>query len=78
MYCVNDGAVMAAWAESQGVEGSMITFSRWLACFRTYLPRNLQPWPSRRALQLRLGYGSPVQRALVPQPGDHPLGEAAP
>jgi len=26
VYCVNDGAVMRAWAEDQGVEGSMITF----------------------------------------------------
>lgn len=26
MYCVNDGAVMQAWAKDQGVEGSMITF----------------------------------------------------
>lgn len=26
VYCVNDGAVMGAWAEDQGVVGSMITF----------------------------------------------------
>jgi 2-Cys peroxiredoxin 5 len=26
VYCVNDGAVMKAWAEDQGVEDSMITF----------------------------------------------------
>jgi peroxiredoxin len=26
VYCVNDGAVMSAWAKDQGVEGSMITF----------------------------------------------------
>jgi len=26
VYCVNDGAVMSAWAADQGVEGSMITF----------------------------------------------------
>jgi hypothetical protein len=26
VYCVNDGAVMGAWAKNQGVEGSMITF----------------------------------------------------
>ena len=26
MYCVNDGAVMSAWAADQGVEGSMVTF----------------------------------------------------
>lgn len=26
MFCVNDGAVMDAWAKSQNVEGSMITF----------------------------------------------------
>lgn len=26
IYCVNDGAVMQAWAKDQGVEGSMITF----------------------------------------------------
>lgn len=26
VYCVNDGAVMEAWAEDQGVLGSMITF----------------------------------------------------
>jgi peroxiredoxin len=26
VYCVNDGAVMKAWAANQGVEGSMITF----------------------------------------------------
>jgi len=26
VYCVNDGAVMTAWAEDQGVEGSIITF----------------------------------------------------
>lgn len=26
MYCVNDGAVMKAWAADQGIEGSMITF----------------------------------------------------
>ena len=26
VYCVNDGAVMDAWGESQGIEGSMITF----------------------------------------------------
>ena len=25
VYCVNDGAVMGAWATDQGVEGSMIT-----------------------------------------------------
>jgi 2-Cys peroxiredoxin 5 len=25
-YCVNDGAVMDAWAKDQGVEGSIITF----------------------------------------------------
>lgn len=25
-FCVNDGAVMEAWAESQNIEGSMITF----------------------------------------------------
>ena len=26
IYCVNDGAVMAAWAKDQKIEGSMITF----------------------------------------------------
>jgi len=26
VICVNDGAVMAAWAKAQKVEGSMITF----------------------------------------------------
>lgn len=26
VYCVNDGAVMTAWAKAQGVDGSMITF----------------------------------------------------
>ena len=26
VYCVNDGAVMKAWAKDLGVEGSMITF----------------------------------------------------
>lgn len=26
VYCVNDGAVMTAWAQDQGIEGSMITF----------------------------------------------------
>lgn len=26
VYCVNDGAVMGAWAKDQGVEGSMVTF----------------------------------------------------
>jgi peroxiredoxin len=26
VYCVNDGAVMKAWSEDQGVEGSMVTF----------------------------------------------------
>jgi len=26
VYCVNDGAVMTAWALDQGVEGSIITF----------------------------------------------------
>jgi len=26
VYCVNDGAVMEAWAKDQGVAGSMITF----------------------------------------------------
>lgn len=26
VYCVNDGAVMKAWAKDQGVNGSMITF----------------------------------------------------
>jgi len=26
MYCVNDGAVMKAWAADQKIEGSMITF----------------------------------------------------
>lgn len=26
VYCVNDGAVMDAWAQDQGVAGSMITF----------------------------------------------------
>jgi len=26
VYCVNDGAVMQAWAKDQGVEGSLITF----------------------------------------------------
>ena len=26
VYCVNDGAVMNAWGEKMGVEGSMITF----------------------------------------------------
>lgn len=26
VYCVNDGAVMDAWAADQGIEGSMITF----------------------------------------------------
>jgi len=26
VYCVNDGAVMEAWATNQGVAGSMITF----------------------------------------------------
>lgn len=26
VYCVNDGAVMEAWAKDQGVEGSMINF----------------------------------------------------
>lgn len=26
IYSVNDGAVMSAWAESMGIEGSMITF----------------------------------------------------
>merc|ERR1712039_1143852 len=26
VYCVNDGAVMTAWAKDQGIEGSLITF----------------------------------------------------
>jgi peroxiredoxin len=26
VYCVNDGAVMRAWAKDQGVDGSIITF----------------------------------------------------
>lgn len=26
VYCVNDGAVMKAWAQDQGVEGSMVKF----------------------------------------------------
>lgn len=26
VYCVNDGAVMRAWAKNQGVDGSLITF----------------------------------------------------
>jgi len=26
VYCVNDGAVMTAWAKKQGIEGSIITF----------------------------------------------------
>lgn len=26
VYCVNDGAVMKAWAEDQGVEDTMVTF----------------------------------------------------
>lgn len=26
VYCVNDGAVMKAWAKDQGITGSMITF----------------------------------------------------
>jgi len=26
VYCVNDGAVMDAWAKDQGVEGSNVTF----------------------------------------------------
>jgi len=26
VYCVNDGAVIEAWAKDQGVAGSMITF----------------------------------------------------
>jgi len=26
VFCVNDGAVMTAWAKDQGVEGSIITF----------------------------------------------------
>ena len=26
VYCVNDAAVMEAWAKDQGIEGSMITF----------------------------------------------------
>lgn len=26
VYCVNDGAVMKAWAKDQGVEGSIISF----------------------------------------------------
>ena len=25
VYCVNDGAVMDAWAKDQGTEGSMVT-----------------------------------------------------
>ena len=26
VYCVNDGAVMSAWGDAMGIEGSMITF----------------------------------------------------
>jgi len=26
IYCVNDGAVMNAWGDDQGIDGSMITF----------------------------------------------------
>jgi peroxiredoxin len=26
VYCVNDGAVMKAWGEDQGIDGSMVTF----------------------------------------------------
>jgi len=26
VFCVNDGAVMTAWAQDQGVDGSIITF----------------------------------------------------
>jgi peroxiredoxin len=26
VYCVNDGAVMTAWAKQQGIAGSMLTF----------------------------------------------------
>lgn len=26
VYCVNDAAVMGAWAKDQGIDGSMITF----------------------------------------------------
>ena len=32
VYCVNDGAVMKAWAKDQKVEGSMITFMGDPAC----------------------------------------------
>lgn len=39
VYCVNDGAVMEAWAKDQGVAGSMITF---LADTRCELTKKLQ------------------------------------
>jgi len=26
VFCVNDGAVMTAWAKDQGIEGSIVTF----------------------------------------------------
>jgi len=35
VYCVNDGAVMKAWAKDQGIEGSMIKFLGDPACTLT-------------------------------------------
>lgn len=51
VYCVNDGAVMSAWGEAMGIEGSMITF---LADTRSELTQALGvrgiPFPLLNAL----------------------------
>jgi len=47
VYCVNDGAVMKAWAKDQGVEGSMLTFMADTRCELT------------RALGMAIGHPGP-------------------
>jgi len=53
VYCVNDGAVMKAWAADQKVEGSMITFMGDPTCELT------------KALGMELTHPGPIGKGLI-------------
>ena len=68
VYCVNDAAVMGAWAADQGVKGSMISFladtrseltvstqaNPLAACGRTTIPDRQVPCVQQEALDVVL------------------------
>lgn len=66
VYCVNDGAVMGAWAKDQQIEGSMVTF---LADTRCELTKALDLVLDAPAAMAKLGNPRCKRFAILVQDG---------